>query len=105
MTPVRLEPAALRSRVKHSTTEPLRFLSEYTRSRQNKAILYILNKVTFFYSRIKKQSVYEFKCATYGTYEFTRGGGSRISGFIFLKSGGSLCWFYFFFLKYPMKMK
>ena len=25
MTPVRLEPAALRSRVKHSTTEPLRF--------------------------------------------------------------------------------
>ena len=24
MTPVRLEPAALRSRVKHSTTEPLR---------------------------------------------------------------------------------
>ena len=27
MTPVRLEPAALRSRVKHSTTEPLRSLS------------------------------------------------------------------------------
>ena len=26
MTPVRLEPAALRSRVKHSTTEPLRSL-------------------------------------------------------------------------------
>ena len=26
MTPVRLEPVALRSRVKHSTTEPLRFL-------------------------------------------------------------------------------
>ena len=25
VTPVRLEPAALRSRVKHSTTEPLRF--------------------------------------------------------------------------------
>ena len=29
MTPVRLEPAALRSRVKHSTTEPLRFLLLY----------------------------------------------------------------------------
>ena len=28
MTPVRLEPAASRSRVKHSTTEPLRFLSD-----------------------------------------------------------------------------
>ena len=28
MTPVRLEPAALRSRVKHSTTEPLRSLCE-----------------------------------------------------------------------------
>ena len=28
MTPVRLEPAALRSRVKHSTTEPLRSLRE-----------------------------------------------------------------------------
>ena len=26
MTPVKLEPTALRSRVKHSTTEPLRFL-------------------------------------------------------------------------------
>ena len=30
MTPVRLEPAALRSRVKHSTTEPLRSLAGYT---------------------------------------------------------------------------
>ena len=29
MTPVRLEPAALRSRVKHSTTEPLRSLSTF----------------------------------------------------------------------------
>ena len=28
MTPVRLEPAALRSRVKHSTTEPLRSLKK-----------------------------------------------------------------------------
>ena len=28
MTPVRLEPAALRSRVKHSTTEPLRSLKD-----------------------------------------------------------------------------
>ena len=29
MTPVRLEPAALRSRVKHSTTEPLRSPDKY----------------------------------------------------------------------------
>ena len=29
MTPVRLEPAAPRSRVKHSTTEPLRFLRKW----------------------------------------------------------------------------
>ena len=29
VTPVRLEPAALRSRVKHSTTEPLRSLILY----------------------------------------------------------------------------
>ena len=28
VTPVRLEPAALRSRVKHSTTEPLRSLKQ-----------------------------------------------------------------------------
>ena len=28
MTPVRLEPRALRSRVKHSTTEPLRSLDD-----------------------------------------------------------------------------
>ena len=33
MTPVRLEPAALRSRVKHSTTEPLRSLSVYLSGR------------------------------------------------------------------------
>ena len=34
MTPVRLEPAALRSGVKHSTTEPLRSLtSDYMTSR------------------------------------------------------------------------
>ena len=31
MTPVRLEPAALRSRVKHSTTEPLRSLAHLFR--------------------------------------------------------------------------
>ena len=31
MTPVRLEPEALRSRVKHSTTEPLRSLSKCRR--------------------------------------------------------------------------
>ena len=31
MTPVRLEPAALRSRVKHSTTEPLRSLQVVVR--------------------------------------------------------------------------
>ena len=30
MTPVRLEPAASRSRVKHSTTEPLRTLNDTT---------------------------------------------------------------------------
>ena len=33
MTPVRLEPAALRSRVKHSTTEPLRSLLQLTAKR------------------------------------------------------------------------
>ena len=31
MTPVRLEPVALRSRVKHSTTEPLRSLGDLLR--------------------------------------------------------------------------
>ena len=31
MTPVRLEPAALRSRVKHSTTEPLRSLQAFSK--------------------------------------------------------------------------
>ena len=37
MTPVRLEPAALRSRVKHSTTEPLRSLTctMYFQGRRN----------------------------------------------------------------------
>ena len=38
MTPVRLEPAALRSRVKHSTTEPLRspfFVVVTTRNAHN----------------------------------------------------------------------
>ena len=32
MTPVRLEPAALRSRVKHSTTEPLRSRKSYVKN-------------------------------------------------------------------------
>ena len=37
MTPVRLEPAALRSRVKHSTTEPLRSLyPDWCKTEQDK---------------------------------------------------------------------
>ena len=40
MTPVRLEPAALRSRVKHSTTEPLRSLVHY----ENRDILFRAEK-------------------------------------------------------------
>ena len=38
MTPVRVEPGALRSRVKHSTTEPLRSLS----GRLRQVLLYIV---------------------------------------------------------------
>ena len=46
MTPVRLEPAALRSRVKHSTTEPLRSLeSEF------KMVLNEMEK----YSKLKQE--------------------------------------------------
>ena len=39
MTTVRLEPAALRSRVKHSTTEPLRSLSSFYIGPDNKGII------------------------------------------------------------------
>ena len=35
VTPVRLEPAALRSRVKHSTTEPLRSLEKKKKKKKN----------------------------------------------------------------------
>ena len=38
VTPVRLEPAALRSRVKHSTTEPLR--SHVSKMHYNRTILF-----------------------------------------------------------------
>ena len=36
MTPVRLEPTALRSRVKHSTTEPLRSISKKKKKKKKK---------------------------------------------------------------------
>ena len=41
MTPVRLEPAALRSRVKHSTTEPLRSLPDI----DGKQVIYFSHKI------------------------------------------------------------
>ena len=40
MTPVGLEPAALRSRVKHSTTEPLRSLYLFGRIQQYEGLMY-----------------------------------------------------------------
>ena len=45
MTPVRLEPAAPRSRVKHSTTKPLRFLL-------NGSILVVVNDLLFIVAPI-----------------------------------------------------
>ena len=45
MTPVSLKPAALRSRVKHSTTEPLRSLnSDVTRNKLEQTIEGIVSK-------------------------------------------------------------
>ena len=47
MMQVRLEPAALRSQVKHSTTEPLRSLCNGNNSKNVDTIfLYVLYKVT-----------------------------------------------------------
>ena len=48
VTPVRLEPAAPRSRVKHSTTEPLRFHCVYVKTKT-----YIYNFNVLF-NKIKK---------------------------------------------------
>ena len=42
MTPVRLEPAAARSRVKHSSTEPLR---SHTEGRSDRTLGWIYNTV------------------------------------------------------------
>ena len=50
MTPVRLEPAALRSRVKHSTTEPLR--SQITRSVKRHRF-YRLTEILSFYALLR----------------------------------------------------
>ena len=53
VTPVRLEPSTLRSRVKHSTTEPLRFLLYYTEWLGGNLYPYTSNKYHFpisFYS-------------------------------------------------------
>ena len=54
MTPVRLEPAAARSRVKHSSTEPLHFHIE---GRSDRTLGWIYNTVKPVYndhSEIKK---------------------------------------------------
>ena len=71
MTPVRLEPATLRSRVKHSTTEPLRshkVLYEYKNvsrlqkvSRANMSFFfligYFLNKDVTYMNKIEPRHV------------------------------------------------
>ena len=44
MTPVRLEPVALGSRVKHSTTEPLRYPKKHFRKHNISAHLYMYSK-------------------------------------------------------------
>ena len=46
MTPVRLEPATLRSRVKHSTTEPLRSHKYMHETHFSRTVCCIENKVT-----------------------------------------------------------
>ena len=45
VTPVRLEPAALRSRVKHSTTEPLRSLEFFVRTYYMQSVITVLPSV------------------------------------------------------------
>ena len=47
VTPVRFEPAALRSRVKHSTTEPLRSLPNVMLNKENGNSEHIVKKSTF----------------------------------------------------------
>ena len=45
MTPVRLEPAALRSRVKHSTTEPLRSPIDPSVNHEIDNLVLLFNKI------------------------------------------------------------
>ena len=48
MTPVRLEPADPRSRVKHYTTEPLRSLSTLDRSTSARLLLELKKTLIYF---------------------------------------------------------
>ena len=60
MTPVRLEPAAPRSRVKHSTTEPLRSHNDFVRINKIKDITAINRKTG---QHVKKTFSYWYEVA------------------------------------------
>ena len=65
MTPVRLEPAAPRSRVKHSTTEPPRFnvcrVVDLIRTAEvNACIMYIFGKIELFQVIILQSKIFNF---------------------------------------------
>ena len=59
VTPVRLEPAALRSRVKHSTTEPLRCVNLHML--HIAAILTAKRTITCIFNSLKKLSAQSSK--------------------------------------------
>ena len=65
MTPVRLEPADLRSRVKHSTTEPLRSHNSLFNVFQLLVGVIVLLCITKFYNNLDKEerdSFFYFNC-------------------------------------------
>ena len=61
VTPVRLEPAAPRSHVKHSTTEPLRSISKYCAWKQSVTAIIEMSGLT----TINKESVKPVKKRIY----------------------------------------
>ena len=64
MTPVRLEPAALRSRVKHSTTEPLR---SHFYERNGKNLFWSIKNSGEILNKLKSKG---FLASSLSTYDF-----------------------------------
>ena len=87
MTPVRLEPVALRSRVKHSTTEPLRSMNVHVKLFQRPVVQEMLLKYIF---NFRSGGNFVQPCRTINLCNFGREHYEKHSCEIFWTSGSRL---------------